>query len=173
MYEEQQAEVELLEAAFGSSFQLVADDSSLISYIIQLCDYKCSIQFWLPIQFPRVPLMYSIMSTDRLISSSLLVKIKETLDSEILTHNKGYDGSQFRSMDCYQFVSNSIYDHLHNSSNINDVKVEDYRSVAKHSNTHYSYQPILNQIRKVEIKIARFLIYFHHIMRYLRCLLSY
>jgi hypothetical protein len=56
---------------------------TIITNMIKLNDNKCSIQFWLPMQFPKVPLMYSIINTDIFISNSLIVKIKALLDSEI------------------------------------------------------------------------------------------
>lgn len=173
--EEQQAEIELLEAAFGSSFQLLnnndnyddGDYNKLISYMIKLNDCKCSIQFWLPIQYPKVPLMYSIINTDQLISNSLIVKIKALLDSEILAHNDSDNFSQFRSIDCYQVVTNCIHDnhHLHSFINISTNDVDDSGSIIKHPLQSISIHH-RHQIKQyIEIKIARFLIYFHHIMR--------
>lgn len=169
--EEQQAEIELLEAAFGSSFQLLnnnnyddGDCNKLISYIIKLNDFKCSIQFWLPIQFPKVPLIYSIINTDQLISNSLIAKIKALLDSEILAHNDSDNFSQFRSIDCYQVVTNCIHDNHHVHSFIN-INTNDVDSIIKHSLQSISIHH-RHQIKQyIEIKIARFLIYFHHIMR--------
>ena len=178
--EEQQAEVELLEAAFGSSFQLLNNNNdddkispkTIISYMIKLNDYKCSIQFWLPIQFPKVPLIYSIINTDQLISNSLIVKIKVLLDSEIIAHNDSENFSQFRSIDCYQVVINCIHDNNQLSKVISNG-VDDCGSITKHPpqsmsilhhnhHHHHHHQQIKQHI---EIKIARFLIFFHHIMR--------
>lgn len=179
--EEQQAEIELLEAAFGSSFQLLnnnnydddeCDDDhkispkKLISYMIKLTDYKFSIQFWLPLHFPKAPLIYSIINTDQLISDLLILKIKALLDSEIIAHNDSDNFSQFRSIDCYQVIINCIHDNqFHSNSNSNTTVVDDSGSITK-----YPLQSISttgsHQIKQyIEIKIARFLIYFHHIMR--------
>jgi len=95
------------------------------------------------------------------------MKIKALLDSEILAHDDSDNFSQFRSIDCYQVVTNCIHDnhHLNSFINISTNDVDDSGSIIKHPLQSISIQH-RHQIKQyIEIKIARFLIYFHHIMR--------
>ena len=116
--------------------------------------------------------MYFIINTDQLISNSLILKIKALLDSEIIAHNDSENFSQFRSIDCYQVVFNCIHDNnqLHSNSLSITNDVDDCGSITKHppqsiSILHHHHHHHHHIKQHIEIKIARFLIFFHHIMR--------
>ena len=75
--EEQKAEIELLESAYGSNLFTLVDSSSPdnLTYILNLSYFDAKIQFWLS-PLPDVPIRFII---DSIYSNPILIELKLNL----------------------------------------------------------------------------------------------
>ena len=133
--EERQAEIELLESAFGDLFSLVDKNINNLTFTLKLSYFEAKIQYWLPPNFPNESLRFTI---DTIHSGPIIVELKKMLI------NRLQEFPTLRCMDIYQLADDFLYE------NTNKVLEKD---------------EILFQSNISELKIGRFLIYFHHIMR--------
>lgn len=136
--EEQQAEIELLESAFGDLFSLVDNNLNNLTFTIKLSYLEAKIQYWLPLNFPNEPLRFTI---DTIHSGPILIELKKMLINQL------QEFPTLRSIDIYQLADDFLYEHTN--------------KISETDQSIYQYNEIIS-----ELKIGRFLIFFHHIMRY-------
>ena len=131
-----ESEVEIMESAYGSCFKLISLDSSIAKYDVKIALFNTVIRFFVPAAFPDAPVKFTVLQSD-------------ILNSERDSVNKlladAFDGKVASSMEICQYLEDYLHDIEVEKASVIPTNVEDVK-------VHVS-----------EIKLTRFLIYFHHI----------
>lgn len=134
------AELELMQSAYGSDFQLCSTtnsgDCDGVIFSIALHVYDSTIKISIPLKYPDEPIKFTI---DGKFTNSDGKKLKLDLNQYIV------ENATIGSLDLCQRASELLQDLIS-------------------SKEQHISEPSIVYLRK-EVSIARFLIYFHHIVR--------
>lgn len=139
--EAQLAEGEIMEAAYGSSFQLHVDATQTLDIAFDITTKEISIRFYVPPNFPNVPIRF-ILNSAHALNNGDRMQISMVLQTAI---NEADDHCALGSMEICQMAI--------------DLSRECVETNAKAKKS--SSADLITHCKK---RIARFLIYFHHIM---------
>ena len=134
-----ESEIEIMESAYGHSFKLIALDANIAKFDITLDLFSTVIRFSIPSCYPDVHMKFSILQSE--INNS-----EKDLVNKLLT--EAFVEKVAGSMEICQQLEEYLQ----------DIESEKVHSVTAGNDE------IKMQI--VEVKLARFLIYFHHIFWY-------
>lgn len=160
--DERETEVELMKAAYGEKFQLVSIDNSQTIFSIELersnvdqngsgnntNTYTTTLRIVLPELFPKAKLSLEI---DSQLPNASVAELKEII------RNSSSISEEFRSFDACQLVQ----EYLDTWEPIDCNSAGAFAKKSPDSNSEYINR---SGAKVVEVKIARCLIYFHHIM---------
>lgn len=138
--EAQLAESEMMEAAYGSGFQLVVDASQSLDIAFDILTEELSIRFYVPPNFPDSPIRFVLNSVETLNNS-------ERAQISVLLQTAINDARGDSALGCMEICQMAI-----------DFSREQIEANAKVKiGSTVPHGPSKK-------RIARFLIYFHHIM---------
>lgn len=139
--EAQLAESEMMEAAYGDSFQLHTDTSQTQDVVFDISTEELSIRFYVPFHFPKLPIRF-ILNSAATLNNSERMQITTILQTAL---NEADEDSALGTMEVCQMAIDLSREYMEANAKANTNTV------------------VLNST-PCEKRIARFLIYFHHIM---------